>query len=340
MLAMALFYADRFLDHVQYPGHPEAPDRLRAIQSALEQAGLWKDLRPFSPADPAALVRVHLESYLESLWALGDGFLTGDTALHQETYEIARLAAGAGLAAAHAAWDERRPAVALTRPPGHHAGPDYGMGFCYLNNIAIAAASLRDRTRRLAIVDIDVHHGNGTNDIFHADPTVLYLSTHQAGLFPGTGPAEDVGEGEGTGFSVNVPLRSRCGDATFSAAFARLIEPILREFRPEAILVSLGVDNHYRDPLASLTLSSPGCAGAALQLHKLSQELCGGRIAYFLEGGYNPQALGEVFAGLLAGLEGRTVDYEFTDVLDAPPGHGRADVEEAVAVQKAYWRLA
>lgn len=336
---MALFYAEQFLDHLQYPGHPETPERLRAIRVALEREGLWKDLRKFSPATPAALERVHLRSYLESLEALGETFLTGDTALHRETYAIAQLSAGAGLAAAQAAWEEKSPAVALTRPPGHHAGPDYGMGFCYLNNIAVAAAALRERARRLAIVDLDVHHGNGTNDIFHADPSVLYISTHQRWIYPGTGPASDVGEGEGKGFTVNIPLRSRSGDATFSAAFERLIEPILRAFHPEAILVSLGGDAHYRDPLASLTLSSPGYVSAALQVYTLARERYAGRIAYFLEGGYNPQALGELYAGLLAGFEGRTLTYAFDEVLDPLPGHGLADVAEAVGVQKEFWPL-
>src|SRR5206468_467314 len=146
---------------------------------------------------------------------------------------------------------------ALVRPPGHHAGPDYGGGFCYLNNVAVAAAEQAAAGRKVAILDYDAHHGNGTRDIFADSSSVLYVSTHQFGIYPGTGPAEDVGTGEGRGFTVNIPFTAGCGDASYRAAADSIIEPILTAVRPDVILVSLGIDAHYRDPLTSLTLSSP-----------------------------------------------------------------------------------
>src|SRR5436309_4745876 len=272
-----LVYDPRFLDHIPSPFHVEWPDRLRSIVSHLERADLFTDVERAPPATPSELARVHSATYLEYFRNLGEGRLDPETAVHPGTFEVASLAAGAVLGAVRAAVRDGRPSVALVRPPGHHAGPDYGGGFCYLNNVAVAAADCAARGLRVAVLDYDAHHGNGTSDIFAASSSVLYVSTHEYGIYPGTGPAEDVGEGEGRGFTVNVPLSAGCGDASFLLAVEAIVEPILEEFRPDVVLMSLGVDAHYRDPLTSLTLSSPGYVELVARAANAASRLCGNR---------------------------------------------------------------
>src|SRR5437867_10506364 len=253
-----IVYDPRFLDHVASPLHVERPERLGSVVARLQREGLFTDVTNAPPAGIADLERVHTKTYLDLFRNLREGLLDPETAVHPPTFEIASLAAGAVLHATRAAVRDGRPAVALVRPPGHHAGPDYGGGFCYLNNVAIAAADQIAEGRRVAILDYDAHHGNGTRDIFADNASVLYLSTHEYGIFPGTGLAEDVGTGDGRGFTVNIPFSAGCGDASYLAAHDRIVEPIVEQFRPDGILVSLGIDAHYRDPLTSLVLSSPG----------------------------------------------------------------------------------
>ncbi|OLD90962.1 hypothetical protein AUG86_02170 [Euryarchaeota archaeon 13_1_20CM_4_64_14] len=253
-----LVYDPRFLDHVASPFHVERPDRLRSIVSHLEAAGLFTGVEQAPPATRREVKRVHQDSYLEHFENLDEGLLDPETAVHPGTFDQALLAAGAVLHGTRSAAGNGRPTVSLVRPPGHHAGPDYGGGFCYLNNVAIAAADQVAEGRRVAILDYDAHHGNGTRDIFAGFASVLYVSTHEYGIFPGTGPAEDVGTGEGRGFTVNIPFSAGCGDTSYLVAYDRVVEPIVDQFRPDMVLVSLGVDAHYRDPITSLVLSSPG----------------------------------------------------------------------------------
>ena len=333
-----LVYDPRFLDHVVSPNHVERPDRLRAIVERLRQERLYAGVEAATPATRQEAERVHRSAYVEYLRNLGDGFLDPETAVHPETFEIASLAAGAVLGAVRAAVRDGRPSVALVRPPGHHAGPDYGGGFCYLNNVAVAAADCAARGLRVAVLDYDAHHGNGTRDIFAASSSVLYVSTHEYGIYPGTGPAEDVGEGEGRGFTVNVPLSAGCGDASFLRAVEAIVEPILEEFRPAVVLVSLGVDAHYRDPLTSLTLSSPGYVELVSRAANAASRLCGNRIAIALEGGYHLDALAEVLAGVVGRLQGRTVDLALTEVFDDKV-RGRAAIEATKRAHGAYWNL-
>jgi len=333
-----LVYDPRFLDHVVSPNHVERPDRLRAIVERLKQERLYAGVEAATPATRAEVERVHRSTYVDYVRDLGGGFLDPETAVHPETFEIASLAVGAVLGAARAAVRDGRPTVALVRPPGHHAGPDYGGGFCYLNNVAIAAAECAAQGRRVAILDYDAHHGNGTRDIFAASPSVLYVSTHEYGIYPGTGPAGDVGESDGRGFTVNVPLSAGCGDASFLAADEAIIEPILEEFRPAVVLVSLGVDAHYRDPLTSLTLSSPGYVELVSRAANAASRLCGNRIVIALEGGYHLDALAEVLAGVVGRLHGRKVDLALTEVFDDKV-RGRAAIEATKRAHGAYWNL-
>ncbi len=211
-------------------------------------------------------------------------------------------------------------------------------GFCYLNSVAIAAAEQASNGRRVAILDYDAHHGNGTSDIFAADPSMLYVSTHQYGIYPGTGPAEDVGTGAGRGFNVNVPFPAGCGDTSFLEAFEGIIEPILEQFRPEVILVSLGIDAHYRDPLTSLTLSSNAYIELMSCTSKTAGRLCGSRLVVALEGGYHLEALSEVVAGCVARLRGRSIEVRFTEVLDSRV-RGKEAIAAAKHAQGPFWNL-
>jgi acetoin utilization deacetylase AcuC-like enzyme len=333
-----IVYSPRFLDHAPSPLHVERPDRLRAVVARLRAEGLFEDVVAPVPAPLADVRRVHGAPYLDAFATRPDGFLDPETALDDDTFEIARLAAGAVLDATRASVDSARPTVALVRPPGHHAGPGYGGGFCYLNSVAIAAAAHAASGRRIAILDYDAHHGNGTQDIFAADPRVLYVSTHQFGIYPGTGPAEDVGEGEGRGFTVNVPFRAGCGDASYRVAFDDVIEPIVRAFRPDAVLVSLGVDAHYRDPLTSLALSSPGYVELVNRSADLAARTCGSRFVLAMEGGYHLDALAEVWAGVVGHLAGRRAEAHLTADLDAEM-RGAPAVRATRAAQSEFWNL-
>jgi len=335
---VAIFFNEEFLSHVQDPFHPESPERLRGIRQKLRQHDLWRDVRPSKTGRLETLLLVHTEDYVDFIKTCGECSLTLDTKVHHETHGIAALAAESAVDAVRCSKDEGKPSFALTRPPGHHAGKDYGMGFCYFNNIAIAAKYLqKNGDKRIAIIDVDVHHGNGTHEIFAMDPNVLYISTHQHGIFPGTGPVEYVGKGEGEGFTVNLPFHAGCGDSTFDVATEEVIKPLVKEFKPDAILVSWGMDTHYRDPLASITLSSEGHVRQAEELIKLSK-ICGNRITFMLEGGYDVPALSEVVAGVIGKTQGVDVPLEFTDIIDNSC-LGRGTIVRCKQVISQYWDL-
>jgi len=335
---VAIFFNEEFYGHVQDPFHPESPERLRGIIQKLKQHGLWKDVVASKSGRLDHLKLVHEEGYIDFLKTCGECNLTMDTRVHHETFGIAALSAECAIDAVMHSKEKGVPTIALTRPPGHHAGPNYGMGFCYFNNISIAAKHLQSTgDKRIAIIDADVHHGNGTEQIFAADPTVLYISTHQTGIFPGTGRLEFIGKGEGQGFTFNMPLMAGCGDSTFDVAHLEVVRPVVEQFRPDAILVSLGVDNHYRDPLASLTLSSPGHVRQAEGLIDLAK-MCGGRVTFMLEGGYDVPSLSEVVAGVVGTMKGVDVPMEFTDMVDSSC-LGRGVIERCKRYASEYWDL-
>jgi acetoin utilization deacetylase AcuC-like enzyme len=333
-----LFYDPHFVDHVSSPLHVERPERLKAIVDRLREEGLFTDVESPTPAELDEVRRVHRTTFLEFFQNLREGFLDPETAVHPETWDIALLAAGATLDAARWSVTQSKPSVALVRPPGHHAGPDYGGGFCYLNNVAIAAADQVTQGRKVAILDYDAHHGNGTSEIFSDEAAVLYISTHQYGIYPGTGAAEDVGKGEGRGYNVNIPFTAGCGDTSFFAAYDEIVEPIVKAHKPDVILVSLGVDAHYRDPLTGLALSSPGYVDLMSRSATLAQKLCGGRFVVALEGGYHLHALAEVIAGVVARLRRTRVDLEFTQLLDGKQ-KGRPAIEATKRAHKQFWNL-
>ena len=225
---------------------------------------------------------------------VGGGYLDADTVISPGSYDIARLAAGASIQAVDLTLGgQHRRVFVFPRPPGHHAGRAQGMGFCLFNNVAIAARHAIDRHGlfRVAIVDWDVHHGNGTQAIFQESDQVLYTSIHEWPLYPGTGRAQEVGVRYGFGYTLNVPLTSGAGDAEYVQVIDEIIAPRLQEFRPELILVSAGFDAHEGDPLASMMVTTNGFSEMGKRIREMADQLCDGRLVAVLEGGYNPEAL-------------------------------------------------
>ena len=299
---MFYFYDDLFLRHDTGYGHPENPGRLEAVMEYLgRQDGFSKwELLPRRFATKKEILSNHTPALWEKLARLsqsGGGAVDSDTILGPESFDAAHLAAGSGLAAADAVLDPKQngtSALLLLRPPGHHARRDQAMGFCLFNNIAICARYLKQKgIERIAILDWDVHHGNGTEESFYKDPDVLYISSHQHPCYPGTGQAADTGEGAARGCNLNVPLPPHSGDAEYKRVYENQIFPRLREFAPEFLLISAGFDAHSKDPLAQMQLSSGFFEWVTQGSLEAVAESSRKRCISFLEGGYHHEALAE-----------------------------------------------
>lgn len=327
---MKIVYHEKYLEHVQHFGHPECPERLMAITKALAKQGLFEGVIKPEKVEEKEILGVHTPEYISFISGIGEGIIDMDTSSHPETYEIALLAAGGALTAGKIAIDEGR-SIALVRPPGHHAGKDFGGGFCYINNAAVCAKAMLEKCKRVAIVDIDGHHGNGTQDIFYSSPDVLYISTHQLEIYPGTGHLSLVGEKEGEGYNINIPFFSECGDASYIAAMDELILPILDAFKPGLVIVSLGVDSHTLDPLTGLEVSTKGYLEMLKALFKY-------KTMFLLEGGYDLDALADVFCALVSEIMGREYTIKYTDSIDVDC-RGRERIEAAKKLLSKYWKL-
>jgi acetoin utilization deacetylase AcuC-like enzyme len=286
--------------HDTGPGHPERPDRLRAVLARLDAAGVGAELARAEAREvaPDLLHAVHPAEHVRRLaaaCAAGPGHVDGDTAICAASYRAALLAAGGVVDAAERVWSGAwSNAFVAVRPPGHHAEERAALGFCLFNSVAVAARALQARgARRVAILDWDVHHGNGTQHLFEDDPTVFYASLHQWPLYPGTGAANERGVGEGEGATLNLPMPPGTGDREWIAAVEAVVLPAFDAFAPDALLISAGFDAHRLDPLAACTMSGEGYAELTRLACAFAAERAGGRVVSVLEGGYHLEALAD-----------------------------------------------
>ena len=325
-MTTAYLYDPVYLQHFQ-PDHIEGPERLDAINRALDVSHMRErliELKP-QPIDLQRLTRVHHAEYVTRVKQVaerGGGGLMGrgdETYVATQSYDAAVLAAGAVVTGVEAVLrGEVTNAFAIVRPPGHHAFADHGEGFCLFNNVAVAAQTARSELGidRVLIVDFDVHHGNGTNAIFYDDPSVLFFSTHQWGIYPGTGHWNEIGEGAGTGYSVNVPVLAGWGDAALTDIFEQLLEPLARRFQPQLMLCSAGYDPHWGDLLGGLLMTDRGFFDLTQRLVDLANDLCEGKLVLTLEGGYGLDGLAYGVVASCAALLG---DRVFDDPVGPPP---------------------
>jgi acetoin utilization deacetylase AcuC-like enzyme len=288
------------------------------------------------------LRRIHTAAHVAAIRATAGRAvsLDPDTSTSPESYEVACLAAGAAIGAVDQvlAAPAGNPAFAFVRPPGHHAEAERAMGFCLFNSIAVAAAHARAQgIARVAIVDIDVHHGNGTQAAFYDDPSVLYVSSHQFPYYPGTGAATEIGRGAGAGFTVNLPLEAGAGDADVDEAYRRVAVPVLDQFAPQLVLVSAGFDAHEADPLGALRMTAPGFAVLARLLAGVAARHAGGRLALVTEGGYDLDALDASLHAVLEACADGT-DREAPTVA-GDRSRGRRAADAARAALTAHWRF-
>jgi acetoin utilization deacetylase AcuC-like enzyme len=311
--------------------HPERAERIVAIERELSARSLPLERTVSAAASRSLLHAVHPSRYvdqIERFVSAGGGALDVDTVCSPGSWEAALHAAGGAAGMVDALFDSAPFAASVHRPPGHHAEAARAMGFCLFNNVAVAARHARDAhgVSRVLVLDWDVHHGNGTNDIFHATDEVLFVSIHEWPLYPGTGPSSDVGSGAGEGYTVNLPVPARSGDETFVSLVAHVVAPLARAYRPELVLVSAGFDAHVDDPLADCRVTDAGYAAMAAWVRSLAGEL-GVPVGVVLEGGYELGALSRAFCDVLDA---------FTTPIPPPP----PDVEFHPLAAEAQTRLA
>ncbi len=344
----ALISHPDYRKHVTGPGHPERPERLTAILRGIDASGLGPTLRWITP-EPLTreqITDVHTVDYLDRLEALaraGGGLLEPDTVVSPASVEVAYLAAGGAAAAVSTVLDgQARTALALVRPPGHHATASEGMGFCLLNNAAIAATVAKTQygRSRIFLIDWDVHHGNGTQAIFYTDPTVLYLSVHQEYWYPGTGAWHEVGAGAGEGFTVNIPLPAETGDEGYRLIFEEVVVPLGKCFAPDLTIISAGYDAHFEDPLGRMHLTAAGFR-ALTELATAASQSAEGRIVALLEGGYNLVHLPFAVVGTLEAFSGKKaiVGEEIGILSEAPYHMLRERARHARSIVRAHWNI-
>lgn len=304
-MPLTLISSERFIDHVTPAGHPERPERAEVFNRVAEafKAAGGRVIEP-RPATDEDLHRVHTREHVSAIVAARGRatMIDEDTFTSPDSEEIARLAAGAVITGVDQVLDgpARSRALVLVRPPGHHAEADRAMGFCLYNNIAVGAAYARSRgCARVAIVDYDVHHGNGTQWIFYEDSSVLFVSSHQYPFYPGTGAASETGRGAGVGFTLNVPLAAGATDAEVEQKYAEQVMPALRNFKPDLLLISAGFDAHELDPLGQLRMTTDGFRRLTLALYAEADALCDGRVVIVTEGGYDLGAVSQCLAAIV-----------------------------------------
>lgn len=335
---------ESFTQH-NHPQHPEHAGRIEAVWQELGAAGLVDQLRQIrpTPASDEQILAVHTREHLERLVAVSQGDrmvrLDPDTYALPVSPEVARLAAGAVTGAVDAVLTAQADnALAIVRPPGHHATADRQMGFCLLNNIAIAARQAQSKhgLERVLILDYDVHHGNGSNDIFYADPSILFISLHQYPHYPGSGALNDIGEDAGRGATINIPLPAGHGDASYRRLFAEIVGPAIERFQPDLMLISAGLDAHWVDPLASTQLTLAGYDYLARECMQLAERLCAGRIVFVMEGGYDLRALAHGWCNIARALLGQK---EISDPYGSPGSGISSDIQPLIQQLRQIHRL-
>jgi acetoin utilization deacetylase AcuC-like enzyme len=357
MSSLAIVKDDRYLEHNPGAGHPESPERLRVIHDLIKKEFSTLPLIPPRLAAESELALVHDPFYIQTV-ADTEGRdrsqLDHDTGLSARSYEIARLAAGGLLEAVDAILGKlplppservgvrgesalRAPhsAFAFVRPPGHHAEPGRGMGFCIFNNVAIAAEYAIEKygVKRVLIVDWDLHHGNGTQHTFYDRPDVLFFSSHQFPHYPGTGNFDEVGSGKGEGHTVNAPFPHGFGDSEYLSVYNRILKPIALEYKPELVLVSAGFDPYVKDPLGGIMLTAEGFGAIASIVRDIAERTCKGKVLLTLEGGYSPEGLHEGVRAVLNAFVGS----QKTVQIPAAPAAERV-IQTIISLHKKYWK--
>ena len=346
-------YSPKYLRHKTGPRHPESPSRLRVIMRELNKSGILKNER-CSLVEPETartndLQLIHDADYIQQIkrfCSCGGGRLDKeDTVVSGESYEVARLAAGGAVKAVDVVMTGKyRSAFAFVRPPGHHAGSDYPMGFCVFNNVAVAAAHLLEgfSLDRVLVLDIDAHHGNGTQETFYRNSRLLYISLHEDPIeFPLTGFADEVGEDEGQGYTVNIPLPYGTGDRIYLRAFNEIAVPIISQYKPQFILVSTGFDSHYADPVGNLSLSAFSYAKIFDAVLESAAKFCQGRLVAVLEGGYNLRFLGRIACAVTAKMA--EIPYSIKDKHRGSDikvrKKGEKTIKRIKKIQSPFWNI-
>lgn len=336
-----IVYDTRYLLHVPIDYHPESPHRLEAIYSMLEKEGFTQRLKEIHPrfATEEEISLVHSSAYIKKIENLIENcptYLDADTYICQESYQTAKLAVGAVLECiGQIVSGNVTNAFAFIRPPGHHAEPERAMGFCIFNNAAIGArfAQKKYNLKKILIIDFDLHHGNGTQWAFYDDPSVLYFSTHQYPYYPGTGHFQEIGEGEGKSFTVNIPLSACCGDSEYFFIYENILKPIALQFKPDFIIVSAGFDAYFNDPLGGMEVTPKGFGTVAQIILDIARQTCNGKTLFVLEGGYNLDGLSQSCNWVLRAMSSSPSPIQLNTKSECP---GWASIKEFFG---KYWKF-
>ena len=336
MARTGLIYHPIYLEH-DTDGHPERKERLTTTLEKIRSSGLDLEFVTPRPATLDEVGTIHSPGYIDQVRSIsgrGGGYLDLDTVVSSQSYEAALMAAGGVITGVERVTSDLDNAFALVRPPGHHALPNRGMGFCIFNNVAIGARCAQKMgLEKVLIVDWDVHHGNGTGAVFYDDRSVMYFSTHQFPHYPGTGRVKELGMDGAEGFTVNVPLPWGTGDSGYLAVFEEVLKPVALEFDPDIVLVSAGQDPHQADPLSGMNLTTEAFGSMAATVKEIADSCCEGRLVAALEGGYNLGALSDSIVAILRSFKGESPAK--IEVEEDPRVAER--IEEVKRAMRPYW---
>lgn len=348
MQSVLVICDERFTGHLEGIPHLETPKRVKAFQEVLEDPsiqGRWSKLTP-RMASKKELALVHTPDHIERMAATSGEKLTTfdiDTQATEKSYAVARLAAGGVFNLLDQIWTgAARRGFACVRPPGHHAEPDKAMGFCLFNNVALGARYLQKKysIRKIMVVDIDVHHGNGTQTAFYDTDEVLYVSTHQFPFYPGTGNYGEVGKGKGEGFTFNVPIGKGHGDRLFSRTLHFIVSRLAEAYQPEIMLVSCGFDLYMYDRFGGMFVTPDGYALMTFVLLDIAEKYCQGRIAFVMEGGYNLRGIRECGLRVMQEMcDVPTLTRERVDKIALRSAKGVDQIKKVIEIQKKYWKI-